>query len=373
MKLLLALIIFIYVLTISHLIYGFGKIKAVEYSKLNPETFFAIIIPFRNEEENLPHLLESLRKLNYPKDLFEIILVDDFSNDDSVKLIYKWRMENGEFQTTLLQNLRISNSPKKDAISRAIPIIKNEWIINTDADCVVPENWLLTLDNYIQNNKVSMIGGAVSYSFKPSFLHHFQQLDLMSLQGATIGSFGLGLAFMCNGANFSYTKSFFNELNGFSGNDTIASGDDVFLLQKAMLYNPERVHYLKSTETTVSTKPTNSWYDLFQQRLRWASKTTSYISVFGKDLALIVFFGNLAIVTSWFLILFEKMEPRYLYLFLLTKFVFDTILLQKTMHFFTKKRMRFLILSSLFYPFFSVSVALCSFFVKYEWKGRTFR
>jgi len=373
MTILLALVLYIYVLTISHLIYGYGKIKTYYHSKINPKTFFAIIIPFRNEEENLPHLLESIKKLNYPKDLFEIVLVDDFSLDDSVKLIYKWRMENGEFQTTLLENLRISNSPKKDAISRAIPILKNEWIITTDADCVVPENWLLTLDNYIQNNKVSMIAGAVSYFCKPSFLHYFQQLDLMSLQGATIGSFGLDIGFMCNGANFSYTKSFFKELNGFSGNDTIASGDDVFLLQKAMRYNPEKVHYLKSKDTTVSTKPDESWHDLFQQRLRWASKTSSYSSVFGKDLALIVFFGNLAIVISWILFLIEKIEPLYFGIFLLIKFVFDTILLQKTTRYFTNKRMRFLILASLFYPFFCVTIALCSFFVKYEWKGRKFR
>lgn len=56
--------------------------------------------------------------------------------------------------------------PQKDAITRAIPIIKNEWIITTDADCVVPENWLLTLDNYIQSHDVSMIVGAVSYESK---------------------------------------------------------------------------------------------------------------------------------------------------------------------------------------------------------------
>jgi hypothetical protein len=71
-------------------------------------------------------------------------------------------------------------------------------------------------------------------------LDHFQQLDLTSLQGATIGSFGLNKAFMCNGANFAYTKSLFEKLNGFDGNNKIASGDDVFLLQKAVEKFPEK-------------------------------------------------------------------------------------------------------------------------------------
>jgi hypothetical protein len=92
-----------------------------------------------------------------------------------------------------------------------------------------------------------MIAGAVTYDCKNSFLHHFQQ-DLASLQGATIGSFGIGKGFMCNGANLAYKKSLFQELNGFQGNDTIASGDDV-LLQKAIAQFPDRVHYVKSKAT----------------------------------------------------------------------------------------------------------------------------
>lgn len=372
MILILGLILLVYVVTIGHLIYGFDQIPTYKKSDNKPETYFAMVVPFRNEKENLPHLLESFKNLNYPKSLFEIIFVDDFSEDDSVKLIYNWRMENGKFHTTLLENLRISNSPKKDAITRAIPIIKNEWIITTDADCVVPENWLMTLDNYIQSHDVSMIVGSVTYDCKKSFLHHFQQLDLLSLQGTTIGSFGLGLGFMCNGANFCYTKSLFQELNGFIGNNKVASGDDVFLVQKAMQLHSDKVHYLRSKSNVVHTKPLNNWKSLFYQRVRWASKTSSYQSVFGKDLALIVFAGNLAIIVGFILLLAQKIESDYFALLFLVKFVFDFIFLKKTNSFFSKKRMPFLILSSFLYPFFCVSVALFSFFGKYEWKGRRF-
>ncbi|MFA9188551.1 glycosyltransferase [Flavobacterium sp. FBOR7N2.3] len=364
----LVFILSIYFVAILFLIYGFTKVKSYDAIGLKPKTTFTIVVPFRNEAENLPVLLESISKINYPMDLFEVILVDDESTD-------KFQNINSKFQISVIDNIRISNSPKKDAITTAIPFVKTNWIITTDADCVVPENWLLSLDNYIQTHQVAMIAGAVTYNCNNSFLHHFQQLDLASLQGATIGSFGLQKAFMCNGANFAYTKSLFEALNGFEGNDTIASGDDVFLLQKAIQsrsFGTERVHYLKSRNTIVTTKPLDSWKSLFYQRVRWASKTGSYQSNFGKLLGLLVFAGNISL---WFVVcglLFGKENFFLLCILLLIKFIIDSILIYKTNRFLTKNKIRYLVFSSLLYPFFSVSVALYSLFGKYEWKGRQF-
>ena len=250
-------------------------------------------------------------------------------------------------------------------------VVKNDWIITTDADCTVNENWLSALDNYIQLHNVSMIAGAVSYHCKNSFLHHFQQLDLASLQGATIGSFGLKKGFMCNGANFAYTKSFFQKLNGFDGNDGIASGDDVFLLQKAMARFPEKVHYLKSRNHIVFTKPLDDWKSLFHQRVRWASKTSSYQSRFGIGLGLVVFGGNLSWVAGCGLWVVGLTPLLNIVLLFLLKFSVDFVLINKT-NGFLKNKTRFFLTSSLLYPFFSVSVALYSLFGKYEWKGRRF-
>jgi glycosyltransferase involved in cell wall biosynthesis len=370
----LYIIIAIYCLTIIALIYGFTKVNSFDYLGLKPKTKFSIVVPFRNEAENLPILLDSFSKLNYPNDFFEVILVDDESeevfsvqcSDPSDSELAK------QYNVQIIKNNRVSNSPKKDAISTAIQVVKNDWIITTDADCVVNENWLSALDNYIQLHNISMIAGAVSYKCENSFLHHFQQLDLASLQGATIGSFGLKKGFMCNGANFAYTKSFFQELNGFEGNDAISSGDDVFLLQKAIAKFPEKVHYLKSENNIVITKPLDYWKSLFYQRVRWASKTGSYQSGFGKGLGLVVFGGNLAWmlgVGCWVLgvIMFQNVV-----LLSLLKFIIDAVLIFKANHFLTKNKTHYLILGSLFYPFFSVIVALYSLLGKYEWKGRRF-
>lgn len=361
----LFLILSIYVFSISLLIYGFCKIKKYKEAGLEPQTGFTIIVPFRNEEDNLPNLLRSFSELNYPDNLFEVILVDDSSTE-------KFQLKNFRFQVAVIDTIRVSNSPKKDAISTAMLHVKTQWVITTDADCVVSENWLLTFDNYIQQNDVSMLAGGVTYKCKNSFLHHFQQLDLTSLQGATIGSFGIKKAFMCNGANFAYKKSLFEKLNGFEGNNKIASGDDVFLLQTAAHLFPDHVHYLKSEEVIVTTKPTENWKTLFYQRVRWAAKTTSYKSNFGKILGIIVFFGNLSFVIGFFFFLLMILHYQFFFLFAFLKFAVDFVLLRQTNRFLTKSRIKSLILSSLFYPFFSVAVALYSLFGSYEWKGRRF-
>lgn len=365
MILLLLSITIVYVTIIGWLIYGFFKINSFETIGTSPKTNFTIIVPFRNEVENLPVLLESLSKLNYPIDLFEVILVDDASD-------LKFKILDFGFKILLIDNVRSSNSPKKDAITTAMQQVTTDWVITTDADCVVPENWLLSLDGFIQLNSISMVAGGVSYSCENSFLHHFQQLDLASLQGATIGTFGIRNGFMCNGANFAYTKTFFQNLNGFDGNNSIASGDDVFLLQKALSLYPEKVAYLKSKDFIVTTKPVNDWKSLFYQRVRWASKTSSYQIAFGKGLAILVFLMNLSLVSTFVLMIFGVFPPFFLGLIFMLKFVVDTILIQQANSFLSKNKICYLFLSSFWYPFFSTTVAFYCLFGKYEWKGRTF-
>ncbi|MEQ3661582.1 MAG: glycosyltransferase, partial [Flavobacterium sp.] len=178
-------ILIIYVLFISALIFGFSKITKNEVNTLKPKTTFSIVVPFRNEAVNLPKLLLSISKLNYHKELFEVILVDDESEEEFL-------ITNYEFSITIINNNKKSDSPKKDAIETAIEIAKNEWIITTDADCIVQKDWLISMDNYIQNTNVKMIAAGVTYLPKKEFLPAFQTLDFLSLQGATVGSFGIG-------------------------------------------------------------------------------------------------------------------------------------------------------------------------------------
>lgn len=361
------LILIVYVSLIWLLIFGFDKVETSNNQGFVPTTKFSVIVPFRNEESVFLNLLNSFSKLNYPQNLFEIYAINDDSDDDSVQIFNKWQFENATISCRLLQNARTSNAPKKDAISTAISKINNDWVITTDADCVVHANWLLAFDDLIQSSNFEMLVGAVSIKETHGFLNHFQFVDLLSLQGTTIGSFGINRPFMCNGANFAYTKNLFLAFNGFEGNDKIASGDDVFLLQKAINKSPQKVGYLKNNDATVFTKSEKSWSKLFWQRVRWASKTASYNGLFGKFLATVVLAMNLNLIVSFIFLPFV-----FCLLLLFVKVSSDLILLFKTNKFIGQKKFSIPVFAAIFYPIFCVSVAMYSFFGKFEWKNRSF-
>jgi len=378
MILIIALITFFYCILIIGFIIGFDKVEVFNEHDSIEKTKFSIIIPFRNEAENLSGLLQSLSKLNYQQILFEILFVDDASEDNSVEIINTFinqqQLESTQIDIKILKNKRTSNSPKKEAITTAIHFSKHEWIITTDADCVVPKLWLKTLDLFIQTNKPKMIIAPVTYTVNNSFFEHFQLLDFLSLQSATIAGFGIKNPFMCNGANLSYRKDFFTSLNGFVGNAKIASGDDIFLMEKALNNDFKKVMYLKSKNALITTKPQSSFRDLIQQRLRWAAKTTSYENTFGKFVGLTILAMNTAINTSLFLFIIGVLKFEFLILLVTLKFFLDLVLIHKSARFFNQKvNLLFYFISSLLYPFFSVYIAVRSMFFGFKWKDRNFK
>ena len=195
-------ITFIYIILIGIFIIGFDTIEVFNDESLNEVSKFSIIIPFRNEADNLPDLLQSIYNLDYQKKLFEILLIDDDSEDNSVEIINtfinKQSFDSTRTNIQIFKNNRTSDSPKKDAIITAIHNAKNEWIITTDADCIVPIMWLKTFDLFIRKNNPKMIVAPVTYSIDKTLFQNFQLLDFLSLQSATIAGFGIKNPFLCN-------------------------------------------------------------------------------------------------------------------------------------------------------------------------------
>ena len=367
------IIILAYILLIILFSIGFDNVKIFDSFEGSVKNRFSIIVPFRNEAKNLPSLLQSIEKLHYPKELFEVLFVNDESEDNSVKIIERF-FANAQNDIQILENIRSSNSPKKDAIETAINTAKNEWIVTTDADCILPERWLQVFDTFIQQHKPYFIAAPVTYPIAKSFLNRFQLLDLLSLQGATIGGFGIRKPFLCNGANLCYKKAIFLEVNGFSGNEKIASGDDIFLMEKFLKKHPEKVTYLKSNEAIVLTQPQPTISDLLHQRKRWAAKSTHYQNIFGKLAAILVFAMNALIVVLLLLSLLGFFPWKHLVFIFIIKMVFDNLLLFKTAYYFKQQKvLTASFLSSFIYPFFSMFVAIASLQGNYNWKGRTFK
>lgn len=186
----------IYLFIIGRFVLGFDKVEDFNMKDVQPKTSFSIVVPFRNEAENLPNLVQSLSELNYPEELFEVVLVDDDSEDESTRIINEV-LDTSSFahdtrtDVQIIKNERTSASPKKDAITTAIKKSKHNWIVTTDADCTFNSEWLSTIDAFIQEKHSEMVVGPVMYNTNNSFLERFQSLDFMSLIGATIGGFGI--------------------------------------------------------------------------------------------------------------------------------------------------------------------------------------
>ncbi len=366
-----------YCILMIYFLIGFDRVSEFTFKNDSDKVSFCVIIPFRNESLHLPKLLASIKNLNYSKEHVEFIFVDDDSSDNSAEIITQYikehTLDSERSNMHLLKNVRASGSPKKDAIQTAIQHTKCEWIITTDADCVLPKNWLQCYNAYIQECDAIMIAGPVKYFEETSFLGVFQHAEFHTLQSVSIGGFGVGNAMMCNGANLAYTKTAFEKVHGFKDNASIASGDDVFLLEKMVQMDKEKVHFLKSKEALVATSAQRTWIQFIEQRVRWASKSTHYRNSFTKEVGFLVFMTNLALVVSTFLAFIGYFSWLFLVSLFLFKIVSDAVLYLKFNRFFLKDKSRSIrILSGICYPFISVFVVILSIFSGYTWKGRQF-
>ena len=368
----IALLLIFYVLLIAGLCIGFFRLKK-ESTNFDNQVFsdtkirFSIVIPFIDEVRNLEALLATLNSLDYPDKLYEIILINDGSTDRSLEVIENFLAAHQRLELRILNNQRISGSPKKDALSVGIAQSKFEWIITTDADCRVPSNWLKHYNYKILREACTFVAGPVCfYEDQNQLLNAFQQLDFLSLQGATIGSFGLNRPFMCNGANLGFLKSAFLRLNGYAANNHIASGDDVFLMQQFLRVDAQSVGYLKTRHALVETAPQPDLKSLINQRKRWAAKASAYKSQFAVVVSVLVLLGNASAVAGLFF--------AEIYYLLVLKVAVDFLLIWCTANLFAQKKpLKQFLWIALIYPFFTVYIAIVSQFGKFSWKGRDFR
>lgn len=364
---------FSYLILILLLAIGVKKLKVFDGFKAHQQQHFSIVIPFRNEAQHLNSLLESLKNIHYPKEHFELILVNDASTDASVQIVERFRLQHPTISIKLLHNDLNAISPKKEAIEIAIKAVKFEWIITTDADCIVPHLWLQSLNEFITSSNCDMVVAPVVFTTDHTFLQDFQQLDFLSLMGATQGGFGIGFPFLCNGANLCYSKAVFNEVVGFEGNTNIASGDDIFLMEKFLKRNPSSLKYLKSVDAIVQTQPQKTIKEFINQRIRWASKTTAYENNSGKLVGIIVLSMNFLLFLSFFFLVFEWISMANFFFIWLLKITIDFVLLWPISQFYRSKiSLKKYVLFSFIYPFYTVIVGFLSLKKGYVWKGRRF-
>jgi len=312
--------------------------------------------------------LKALVEQTYPQDNFEIIVVDDFSTDETASKVKSFVLPN----LVLIQpGTSLTSSSKKKAIETGIKTAKGELIVTTDADCLPPKKWLETINSFYVATGARFIAAPVKFSHNNSVIQVFQSLDFLTLQGITAASVAADFHTMCNGANLAYTREAFEQVNGFEGIDRVASGDDMLLMYKIRKRYPGKIAYLKSKDAIVSSQPMLTWKDLIMQRKRWASKTLVY-----EDYRIIAVLAFVYLLNCLFivLILVAIINPFYWWYVLgywIVKTFIELPFIYSVAKFYAEQSLvRYLFPFQPLHIFYTVYVGISSQFGKYEWKGR---
>jgi glycosyltransferase involved in cell wall biosynthesis len=362
--LILSYAVFTFVLT-----YFWNRIKSRKAFGKHAGVSISVIIPVRNEAENIGLLLNDLDKQTFTR--FEVLVMDDNSTDKTATIVRQFSQTSAaSIHLVPLPNTP-TTSPKKRAIETAIANAKGNLIVTTDGDCRVGPGWLEAIAACYASTNARLISAPVTFTAESAITDHLQTVEFASLIGSGASAIEAGYPSLCNGANLAYEKEAFWAVDGFDGVRHIASGDDEFLMHKIAARFPGSVRFLKDSRAVVRTKPHDNWQAFFRQRKRWASKWKHYQSKTPLVLALYVFSCNLSLIVSGVLFVAGSMDAYSFLSLLSAKCLPEWLFLGSVLGFLKKRRSIFFIpLTQIIYPFYVCFFGLAAQKPEYEWKGR---
>ncbi len=342
-----------------------------------PEVFFSVIIPARNEEANIQACLASVLGQDYPADRLEVIVINDHSTDNTEIIVREIQQQ---YPNLVLINLadhlegKQLNAYKKKAIELAIGQSRGNWIMTTDADCLVNPNWLQAMHAFISQKQPVFVAAPVMFTHDGGLLSAFQLLDFISLQGITAASVSEGYHTMCNGANIAYRKDAFYKVGGFKNIDQLASGDDMLLMNKIKKEYPGGLGYLFTRDAIVTTPPMFTWSDFLNQRIRWASKASSYDDRSIFWVLALVYAVNCALLLLLLVSPFVAFGPVNWLLLVAAKTLVELSFMLPVARFFGQTRaLSWFPFLQPFHIFYTVIAGWLGKFGTYRWKGRDVR
>lgn len=337
----------------------------------------AIVVACKNEEDNLPLLFNSIeRQHSMPK---EIIFVDDNSTDNTFAILLDFAKK--------LPNVIVLQSPgngKKAALIEGVKHCTAKYVLFTDADCILPDEYCLNAKIFLTTHSVDMLLGGVklhylSSNFEGDFsvktdisdfalnpLKAFEILDLGSLQAVSAGSAMMGCPIMCNGANMIVRRDIY--LEHISGIRTdIPSGDDMFMLHNIKAANG-KIFYLFRPELIISTRGNDNPLSFFTQRKRWIGKLPAYTDKFTVATATITAVTNIMLTALYIASIFNSGFLLMAAMAYIIKLIVDCIAIIPYLKTINKRNLLYYMpLMSIFYPFyvtFTGIVSVISFVIK---------
>jgi cellulose synthase/poly-beta-1,6-N-acetylglucosamine synthase-like glycosyltransferase len=325
--------------------------------KATPGVKISVIVACRNEQHNLPHILESIAAQDYPHKLFEVIVADDNSTDMTAAVAESFSVKLN------LKTVRNQGSGKKMAIRTGVGESSGNLIITTDADCMMGKGWISGIASFYETHKPDLIVCPVKLGHAPGFFGKFQELEFLSLQAITAGTVISGNGTMCNGASLAFTKAaYYINLPGLRFD--IATGDDVFLLH-SMKKKEAKIMWLESPATIVETQASSDISSFFRQRKRWASKAAAYKDGFSVFLGIVTFVTILIQAVTGIGAFFEqRMLITFIYIFLIKSIADFPVLLITTRRYGRGNLMWWFVPCQVIYPFYVMAVAGYTFFTR---------
>jgi len=361
-------LLFHYIYFLNRISLGIKKVSEHKDCEIAQE-FISIIIPFRNEEKNILNSLKSLTKQKYPKTHYEVIYIDDNSEDKSFKLLED--AEKPE-NVVLLKSPAINqiNAHKKKALRHAIENAKGEIIITTDADCMHNQNWLGTMLSLF-DSKTAFVSGPVQFQGNSSLFNELQKIEFSGLILVGAGLIGINYPIICNAANLGFRKSIYEMVGGYDDNLDLSSGDDEFLMQKIFRETEFKIKFCFNRKAMTFTNPNESLTQFYQQRKRWASKGFYY---FDKKIILkliLIFFYYLAIPLQFILSFYNVYFIFFAFTSVILKAIFEyKIVVIQSKNLFPKATSKYFLIAELFHiPYILIS-GISGIFGNYIWKGR---
>jgi cellulose synthase/poly-beta-1,6-N-acetylglucosamine synthase-like glycosyltransferase len=353
---------------------GIFRLKRLSRSDNQAGTRVSIIIPARNEEENILNCLKDIKNQDYPSDLIEIVVVDDHSTDQTSGKVLDFAASNPFMNLRLVPASFSGNDQafKKHSIMSGIEVTSGELIITTDADTRSKPGWISSVVNFYEQEHPEMIIGPVAFHDARSVFEKLQLIEFSGLMAATAGSCKSGFPLMCNGANLAFTRKAWLETKDLSGDLKYPSGDDLFLMMKIRKkYGPGSVKYLYCKEGIISTSPKRSFNEFIRQRLRWVSKNRGYTDPLVLAVSIITWLFNALLLLTICVGIFRLPLLILSSCLLVVKIILEFPAVCKIMSLIGGRRLLYL------YPvvqvlnlFYVALIGILGNLIPYKWKGR---
>ncbi|NOZ61839.1 MAG: glycosyltransferase [Calditrichaeota bacterium] len=359
-----------YISLIIALIVGLYQLRD---GKNKQKYFVSVIVAAHNEAENISRCLSSLLRQTYPQELYEIIVIDDRSNDGTIDVVKKYQTEHKNIRSLRIERATGKMAPKKFALSRGIANASGEIILTTDADTIPVATWVETMVRHFEPS-VGLVAGfsPLDLAEKDNFISRFIALDSLSLAAVAAGSTGLGNSLTCNGRNLGYRKKAFDEVGGFQKIAQFISGDDDLLLHLIKEETDWEIRYAFDRGSLVHARQPKNFSEFANQRIRHASKGKHYSP---KMVLLLsgIYFYNLLLIGYFFGSLFA---PKFIFLWLtsfMAKGIADFLLMNR---FAMQYRLSHFLTSfpwaAFLHPIYVTIFGLWGQFGKFKWKGKTY-